>query len=106
MRIAIVAQHGSPLTASRDPQANAGAAGMTALAHNLADEGHRVTIYARRDASDLPDSVILCRGATVEHLDAGPPVPLADDKLVDQVRDFGDKLARRWAQNPPERNVS
>jgi glycosyltransferase involved in cell wall biosynthesis len=102
MRIAIVAQHGSPLTPTRDPQADAQAAGMTALARALAADGHRVTVYARRDSRELPDSVILCPGVTVEHLDAGPPVPLADDKLVAQVRDFGDQLARRWAQNLPD----
>lgn len=102
MRIAIVAQHGSPLTPSGDPRADARAAEVTALAQALAAQGHRVTIQARRDSRDLPDSVIVGGAVTVEHIDAGPPVPLADAKLVDQVRGFGDQLARRWAQSPPD----
>jgi D-inositol-3-phosphate glycosyltransferase len=102
MRIAIVTQHGSPLTPSKDPYADAGAAGLTSLARALAARGHRVTIYARRDSRHLPDHAIVSRGVTIEHLSAGPPSPLAADRLTAHIKDFGGKLARRWAQRCPD----
>jgi D-inositol-3-phosphate glycosyltransferase len=102
MRIAIVAHQGSPLTSSTDPQTNAKAAGVTSLAQTLAGAGHRITIYARRDAHNLPDHAILHPGVTIEHLTAGPTAPLSDDKLLAHIKDFGDKLAKRWAQRCPE----
>ncbi|HEY2579020.1 MAG TPA: glycosyltransferase [Streptosporangiaceae bacterium] len=102
MRIAIVAQHGSPLTTTRDPQADARSAAVTSLARALAGHGHRITIYARKDARDLPDSAILARGVTIEHLTAGPTAPLAADKLVAHIKGFGDKLAKRWSQKRPD----
>ncbi|MGH3159809.1 MAG: glycosyltransferase [Streptosporangiaceae bacterium] len=102
MRIAIVAHNGSPLTPSRDPHADARAAGMTSLAQTLASSGHRVTIYARRDSRDLPDHAIISRGVTIEHLSAGPAAPLDDGKLMVHIKDFGDQLAKRWAQKCPD----
>lgn len=102
MRIAIVAHSGSPLSPTRDPQADARAAAVTSLATTLAEHGHRITIYARRDSRDLPDHAIVARGVTIEHLTAGPASPLPDDKLAAQVKLFSAKLAKRWAQKPPE----
>ena len=102
MRIALVAQHGSPLTPARDAHADAQAAAMTSLAQALAGLGHRTTIYARRDAQDLPGSAILARGVAVEHLTAGPPAPLSADQLTAHVREFGGQLARRWSRTRPE----
>lgn len=102
MRIAIVAQQGSPLTPTPDPHADAQASAVTSLAGTLARQGHRITVYARRDAHDLPDSAILARGVTVEHLRAGPQARLAGEQLAGHVREFSDQLARRWGQKPPD----
>jgi glycosyltransferase involved in cell wall biosynthesis len=102
MRIAIVAQQGSPLTPSPDPHADAQASAVTSLARTLARQGHRITVYARRDAQDLPDSAILARGVTVEHLTAGPQAQLAGEQLVTHVRAFSDQLAKRWSQKRPD----
>ncbi|HLX51483.1 MAG TPA: glycosyltransferase [Streptosporangiaceae bacterium] len=102
MRIAIVAQRGSPMTLTRDPQADTRSAAVTSLARALAGHGHRITIYARKDARDLPDSAILARGVTIEHLTAGPQAPLSGDKLVTHINDFGAKLAKRWSQKRPD----
>jgi glycosyltransferase involved in cell wall biosynthesis len=102
MRIAIVAHTGSPLTPSRDPHADARAAGVISLAQTLAADGHRVTIYARRDACNLPDHAILSRGVTIEHLTAGPTAPLQADEMMAHIKDFGDRLAKRWTQKCPD----
>jgi D-inositol-3-phosphate glycosyltransferase len=102
MRIALVAQHGSPLGSAPGASTGAQAAAMTSLARALAEQGHRTTIYARKDSRDLPGSAILARGVTVEHLTAGPPTPLSEDKLTKHVSEFGDKLARRWNRACPD----
>jgi glycosyltransferase involved in cell wall biosynthesis len=102
MRIALVAQNGSPLNPPKDPNSQARAAAATSLARALADLGHRTTIYARKDARDLPGSVILAKGVTVEHLTAGPLAPLAGDELAAHVAEFGDKLAKRWNRTRPD----
>src|SRR5487761_537153 len=102
MRIALVAQNGSPLTPANDPKAGAQAAAMTSLAQALADLGHRTTIYARKDSPGLASSVILARGVTIEHLSAGPAAPLAAGEVTAPVREFGDKLARRWSRARPD----
>src|SRR5487761_1668082 len=102
MRIALVAQNGSPLTPAKDPNTEARAAAVTSLAQALADLGHRTTIYARKDSPDLPGSVILARGVTLEHLTAGPQAPLAADELTAHVGEFGNKLAKRWNRTRPD----
>jgi D-inositol-3-phosphate glycosyltransferase len=102
MRIALVAQDGSPLSPVKNPDGAARSAAVTSLAHALARLGHRVTVYARTDSRDLPGSVILARGVTVEHLAAGPACSLSADELTGHVKDFGEKLAKRWIRNRPD----
>jgi glycosyltransferase involved in cell wall biosynthesis len=101
MRIALVAHHGSPLTQATGQESAPQAAGIAAHAQVLAKLGHRVTIYARRDARGLPGSAILAPRVTVEHVAAGPLVPLADE-LAEHVAPFGDHLAQRWHRNQPD----
>jgi glycosyltransferase involved in cell wall biosynthesis len=102
MRIALVAQHGSPLTPATSQDSLPLAEGIPAHAQALAALGHRVTVYARRDSRGLPGSAILAPRVTVEHVPAGPPVPLAGEELAAQVAGFGDHLAQRWRRNQPE----
>src|ERR1700683_2037618 len=99
MRIALVAQDGSPLSPVKNPDGAARSAAVTSLAHALARLGHRVPGYARPDSRDLPGSATLARGVTVEHLAAGPACSLSADELTGHVKDFGEKLAKRWIRN-------
>src|SRR5579864_2698829 len=105
MRIALVADDCSPLTQlNRHDDAGFGVqtARAGSLARALARLGHRVTIYARRDAGGVPGSAILAPGVTVEHVAAGPPTPLAADKLAGILPEFGSYLAQHWGRNPPD----
>jgi D-inositol-3-phosphate glycosyltransferase len=105
MRIALVADH-SPCTLPATTPAGNGrdhaSDRVTSLARALAGNGHRVTIYARRDSAGLPGSAILSPGVTVEHLTAGPPQPRDAGDLVTCLPDFGRQLAARWRRNPPD----
>src|SRR6516165_7021514 len=102
MRIALIAQNGSPLTPVTGQEPVSQAASVAACARGLAKLGHRVTIYARRDSRALPGSAILAPRVTVEHVTAGPPVPLSGADLADNVAEFSDELAQRWRRNPPD----
>jgi D-inositol-3-phosphate glycosyltransferase len=75
---------------------------ITSLAQALAGLGHRVTVYARSDSSSLPNSSILCRGASVEYVTAGPRAPLDATEPTAHLPEFADCLARRWRRNPPD----
>jgi len=102
MRIALVAHHGSPLTQATGQESFPQAAGVATHAQALARLGHRVTIYARRDARGLPGSAIISPKVTVEHVPAGPPAPLASGELAEHVAPFSDYLAQRWHRNQPD----
>jgi len=101
MRIALIAQNGSPLTPVTGQEPVSQAASVAACARGLAKLGHRVTIYARRDARALPGSAILAPRVTVEHVTAGPREPLAGAGLAGHVAEFSDQLGQRWRKNPP-----
>jgi len=101
MRIALVAQNGSPLAPATSQEPMSQAASVAAHARELAKLGHRVTIYARRDARALPDSAILAPRVTVEHVTAGPLAPLSGAELAANIADFSDQLVPRWRKNPP-----
>lgn len=105
MRIALVAPGGirpqqAPET-DADPS-DATTDRITSLARALAGLGHRVTIYARRDTRGLPTSSILCPGASVEYVTAGPPEPLDESDLNAHLPDFAEYLTRRWRRNRPD----
>jgi glycosyltransferase involved in cell wall biosynthesis len=102
LAIAIVLEHANPLAALD----GVGAAGqdvhVARLADALADRGHRVTLYVRRDSPDLPDRVSLRDGVEVRHVPAGPPEPMSKEDVLPHMGDFGRRLARVWQVRPPD----
>ncbi len=102
MKIAFIAQNTGPATRAAGLDAAGQSARIQALAQALAEMGHRVTIYARRDAPGQPGSVIVGSGVTVEHVPAGPPRPLPPGLVAGHVPEFADHLARLWRHHPPE----
>lgn len=61
------------------------------------DDGHRVTVYARRQDPSARPRVRLGPGAALVHIDAGPARPLDDDDVLKHIRDLADGLRRRWS---------
>jgi D-inositol-3-phosphate glycosyltransferase len=105
MRIALVAYDRSPLTQLAefsDPSFGAQASGVSSLARALARLGHRITVYARRESSELPGSAILAPGVTIEQVSAGPPAPLTAEQRTAHLAEFSDYLAQRWRRNRPD----
>lgn len=82
MKIAMVSEHASPLAAVGDVDAGGQNVHVAELARALAARGNEVVVYTRRDNAQLAERTQLCDGVLVEHLDAGPAVPVPKDELL------------------------
>ena len=107
MKIALVAQHATPLSPRAGSGPESDDIGLGELTRKLADQGHEVTIYAQKQQPDVPDRAELGDGVRVEHIDAGP-VPEAsadgeqdDSGLLDRVPAFSG-LRSSWEQERPD----
>ena len=116
MRIAMVSEHASPLAALGGEDAGGQNVHVAALAYALADRGHAVRVYTRRDDPSLPEVLRLrpapddepatagisggagAVGGTVDvvHVPAGPARVVPKDALAPWMPGFGDWLARHW----------
>ena len=102
MRIAMVSEHASPLAVLGGEDAGGQNVHVAALASALADRGHDVEVYTRRDDPGLPGVVPLHRSPAtggrvdVVHVPAGPARALPKDSLPPYMPAFGDWLSRRW----------
>ena len=102
MRIDLVSEHASPLAAIGGVDAGGQNVHVAMLARALADRGHRVTVYTRRDAPTLPDRVTFAPGVVVEHLDAGPAAPLPKDEIWPHVGELAGSLRSALIAAPPD----
>ncbi|MGW0072521.1 glycosyltransferase, partial [Streptosporangium sandarakinum] len=102
MKIAMVSEHASPLATVGGADAGGQNVHVAALSRALAERGHDVTVYTRRECSFQPSEVAFAPGVTVVHVPAGPAVTLPKDDLLAWMPDFGRWLARRWDAAPPD----
>ncbi len=98
----MISEHASPLAALGGADAGGQNVHVAALATGLARRGHEVTVFTRRDAAGLPDTVPLAPGVTVEHVLAGPARYVPKDDLPACMPRFADWLGARWTAAPPE----
>jgi len=97
MRIALISEHASPLAALGGEDAGGQNTHVAELATALADAGHDVTVYTRRDDRAQPVRVPVAAGFAVVHVPAGPPRSIPKDDLLPYMGEFGAWLAKRWA---------
>jgi D-inositol-3-phosphate glycosyltransferase len=103
LKIAMVSEHASPLAVLGGEDAGGQNVHVAALAMALADRGHSVEVFTRRDAPGLPDVVTLHPGVEVVHVPAGPARSIGKDSLPPYMPAFGSWLARRWRRSPHRR---
>jgi len=108
MKIALVAQHATPLSPRAGSGPDSDDIGLSELTRMLATHGHQVTIYAQKNRTDLPDRARLHDGVQVEHITAGP-VPAApgdaerdDAGLLERVPAFSGPLRSCWEAERPD----
>jgi len=108
MKIALVAQHATPLRPRAGSGPDSDDIGLSDLTRRLADHGHQVTIYAQKQQPDAPDRADLHNGVRVEHIDAGPvpTTPASADQddagLLDRVPAFSGPLRSCWERERPD----
>jgi glycosyltransferase involved in cell wall biosynthesis len=107
MKIALVAQHSTPVPGNATDATTAGNddARLVEMSRSLAGQGHQVTVYARRNGERLPERATLAPGVSVEYV--GPDGPgvgaTADDaRLVSQVGAFSAPLRDMWGKDRPD----
>ena len=101
MKIALVAQQAMPPTGDKIWQV--GDQRLLELSRSLAGMGHRVTVYAQRHTSGLPERAELMPGVTVEFLGQGDGVAhVAESTLLAQVPAFSRPLHERWRTDRPD----
>ena len=79
MRIAMVSEHANPLAAVGGVDAGGQNVHVAALAGGLAERGHDVTVFTRRDSASAPVQITAPDGYVVEHVPAGPPTDVPKD---------------------------
>jgi D-inositol-3-phosphate glycosyltransferase len=99
-RVAMISEHASPLAMLGGVDAGGQNTHVAELAMALAERGHEVRVYTRRDDPGLADEVRLADGVCVEHVPAGPAERVPKDDLLPYMGDFGRWLAARWT--PPD----
>ncbi len=100
MRIALVSEHANPLAAVGGVDAGGQNVHVAALAGGLAQRGHDVTVYTRRDTSSAPTRVLTPQGYLVHHVPAGPPSEVPKDALLRYMPVFAEHLRGEWAREP------
>jgi D-inositol-3-phosphate glycosyltransferase len=108
MKIALVAQHATPLSPRAGTGPDSDDLGLSELTRMLARHGHRVTVYAQKQLADQPKQARLHEGVRVEHLSAGP-MPTAtghgepgDAGLLERLPAFSGPLRSRFESDRPD----
>jgi D-inositol-3-phosphate glycosyltransferase len=96
-RVGLISVHTSPL----DQPGTGDGGGLNVyvreVARRMAARGVEVEVFTRRVSPDQPSSVALAPGATVHHLDVGPPEPVAKEDLTRLLCPFELALAEHPA---------
>jgi glycosyltransferase involved in cell wall biosynthesis len=100
MKIAMVSEHASPLSAVGGVDAGGQNIHVAALSSALAAAGHDVTVYTRRENAHDPDTTEV-DGYRVRLVPAGPARQIPKDNLLPYMRDFGCWLADEWKAERP-----
>ena len=105
MKIALVAQHATPLRPRTGSGPDSDDVGLSELTRKLAAHGHQVTVFAQKHQPDLPDQAELHDGVRVTHINAGP-VPADGDRddasLLERVPAFSGPLRSSWERERPD----
>lgn len=98
MKIALVAQHATPLSRGGDASNGGDDDRLRELSQNLARKGHRVTVYTGK--RDTANGTRLAAGVRVEYIGAGGGASEPD--LLAHVPAFSDPLRQRWSRERPD----
>ncbi|WP_148715391.1 glycosyltransferase family 4 protein [Chitinolyticbacter meiyuanensis] len=90
-RIALISDHASPLAVLGGVDSGGQNVYVAHVARQLAQLGHQVDVFTRRDQETLPTIVEWCSGVRVIHVPAGPAEFVRKEELLPHMADFA-----RW----------
>ncbi|GAA0574443.1 glycosyltransferase family 1 protein [Paractinoplanes ferrugineus] len=90
MRIAMISEHASPLGAGGQQTH------VADLSAALAESGHEVRVYTRRDDPAVAGEVTTSSGVRVVHVPAGPAHVVPPDLLLPYMGEFARWLEEQW----------
>ena len=102
MRIHLVSEHASPLALLGGVDAGGQNVHVAELARAMARRGFEVVVHTRRDDPALPRRVPFAPGVVVDHVSAGPAVPLPKDSLLPHMAAFARDLKAEWQEERPD----
>ncbi|RBP65442.1 type III pantothenate kinase [Brevibacterium sanguinis] len=103
MHISMISEHASPLAPLGGVDAGGQNVHVGKLASELAQRGHEVTVFTRREDETSPDVVEMEPGVRVVHVSTGADRYIPKDELLDHMPAFGREVARLWSENPEQR---
>jgi D-inositol-3-phosphate glycosyltransferase len=105
MKIALVAQHATPLRPRTGAGPDSDDIGLSELTRELATHGHQVTVFTQKHQPDLPDQAELHAGVRIRHINAGPVMADSDQgdaDLLQRVPAFSGPLRSSWECERPD----
>ena len=94
LKIALISEHASPLATLGGVDAGGQNIYVAHMARCLAEAGHQVDVFTRRDDAMLPTVVHLRPGLRVVHIDAGPPSFVPKEHLLPHMARFASECER------------
>src|ERR1700730_19341488 len=104
MKIALVAEHATPLRPRTGAGPDSDDIGLSELSRKLASHGHQVTVFAQKHQPDLPDQAELHDGVRITHINAGPGMAdgdRSDASLLERGPAFSGPLRSSWERESP-----
>ncbi|GLY83947.1 glycosyltransferase [Actinoallomurus iriomotensis] len=101
MNIVMVSVHTNPVATEASSHEGV-RVHVAELARELGRQGHRVTIYTRRDGLGSGERVRLAPRVNVEFISAGNALPMSEQEVLPHIREFADKLAKRLVSGRPD----
>jgi glycosyltransferase involved in cell wall biosynthesis len=98
-RIALISEHASPLAVLGGIDAGGQNVYVAQVARHLAAMGDKVDVYTRRDDASLPIVVDCSPDLRVINVPAGPPEPVAKERLLGHMPEFLRWMVRDWVGN-------
>lgn len=87
-RLAMISEHASPLATLGGIDSGGQNVYVAQTARHLAQLGHRVDVFTRRDSRSLPDVAAFAPGVRVVHVPAGPPEFVRKEELLQFMPEF------------------
>jgi D-inositol-3-phosphate glycosyltransferase len=102
MKVAMVSEHASPLAVLGGVDAGGQNVHVASLAAHLGKLGAEVTVHTRRDNPRVRRRVPLAPRVWVDHVPAGPPLPVGKDDLLPYMDELARELRAAWERSRPD----